>query len=140
MEEALNNNSMINSWLSSSFSPIKIAFGYGKTVIEATQNAKDALSYTTDNTAYLLTDSKELLGPFPNSNRQVELKNSDPLLVQIAKQTTLSPANLSKVVKFSRLRKSTEFTAYDLEVYLQVSRRTTERILKNLQIMGMHRS
>lgn len=136
VEEALNNNSMINSWLSSSSSPIKIAFGYGKTVIEATQNAKDALSYTTDNTAYLLTDSKELLGPFPNSNRQVELKNSDPLLVQIAKQTTLSPANLSKVVKFSRLRKSTEFTAYDLEVYLQVSRRTTERILKKLTDHG----
>jgi len=136
VEDALNNNIMINSWLSSSSHPLKIAFGYGKTVIEATQNAKDALSYATDNTAYLLTDSKELIGPFPNSNKQVRLKNNDPQLVQIAKETTLSPANLSKVIQFSRSRKSTDFTAHDLEVYLQVSRRTTERILKKLADHG----
>jgi len=136
VEEALNNNFMINTWMNSSPSPLKVAFGYGKTVIEATQNARDALSYATDNTAYLLTDSKELLGPYPNSNKQVRLKNNEPQLVQIAKKTTLSPANLSKVVQFSRSRKSTEFTAYDLEVYLQVSRRTTERILKKLADHG----
>ena len=136
VEEALYNNSVINSWLGSSSPPIKIAFGYGKTVIEASQNARDALSYATDNTAYLLTDSKELLGPYPNNNTQVRLKNIEPKLVQIAKETTLSPANLSKVIQFSRLRKSTEFTAYDLEVYLQVSRRTTERILKKLADHG----
>lgn len=131
VQEALTNNT-ITAWMNPSSSPLKIAFGYGKTVIEATQNARDALSYANDNTAYLLTDSKELLGPYPNSNKQVRLKNIEPQLVQIAKETTLSPANLSKVIQFSRSRKSTEFTAYDLEVYLQVSRRTTERILKKL--------
>lgn len=135
VQEALNNN-LITSWMSPSSPPVKIAFGYGKTVIEATQNARDALSYATDNTAYLLTDSKELLGPYPNSNKQISLKNNEPQLVQIAKETTLSPANLSKVIQFSRSRKSTEFTAYDLEVYLQVSRRTTERILKKLADHG----
>lgn len=135
VQDALLNKRMTN-WTSSSSSPLKIAFGYGKTVIDATQNAKDALSYTTDNTAYLLTDSKELLGPYPNSNQQVRLKNNNPQLVQIAKETTLSPANLSKVIQFSRSRKSPEFTASDLEIYLQVSRRTTERILKKLTDHG----
>ncbi|MFJ7825770.1 transcriptional regulator [Psychrobacillus sp. NPDC096623] len=130
VQEALTENT-VSAWMNFS-SPLKIAFGCGKTVIEATQNAKDALSYATDNTVYLLTDSKELLGPYPNSITQVRLKNNKPLLVQIAKETTLSPANLSKVIQFSRSRKSTEFTAYDLELYLQVSRRTTERILKKL--------
>lgn len=134
VQEALNNNS-ITSWMNSS-PAVKIAFGYGKTVLEATQNARDALSYATDNTAYLLTDSKELLGPYPYSNKQVRLKNVEPQFVQIAKETTLSPANLSKVIQFSRSRKSTEFTAYDLEIYLQVSRRTTERILKKLADHG----
>ncbi|WP_419960588.1 transcriptional regulator [Psychrobacillus sp. BM2] len=135
VQEALNNN-LITSLVNTSSPPVKIGFGYGKTVVEATQNARDALSYATDNTAYLLTDSKELLGPYPNSHKQVRLINNDPLLVQIAKETTLSPANLSKVIQFSRARKSTEFTAYDLEVYLQVSRRTTERILKKLTDHG----
>ncbi|MEK4082420.1 transcriptional regulator [Psychrobacillus sp. FSL K6-1415] len=134
VQEALNNN-LITSWINSS-PAVKIAFGYGKTVLEATQNARDALSYATDNTAYLLTDSKELLGPYPYSDKQVLLKNVEPQFVQIAKETTLSPANLSKVIQFSRSRKSTEFTAYDLEVYLQVSRRTTERILKKLADHG----
>lgn len=134
VQEALNNN-FITSWMNSSLA-VKMAFGYGKTVLEATQNARDALSYATDNTAYLLTDSKELLGPYPYSNKQVRLKNVEPQFVQIAKETTLSPANLSKVIQFSRSRKSTEFTAYDLEVYLQVSRRTTERILKKLADHG----
>lgn len=136
VQEALNNNSVIRSWLTLTSSPVKIAFGYGKTVVEATQNARDALSYATDNTAYLLTDSKELLGPYPNNKKRVSLKNNEPQLVQIAKETTLSPANLSKIIQFSRSRKSTEFTAYDLEVYLQVSRRTTERILKKLTDHG----
>ncbi|SDO21116.1 hypothetical protein SAMN05518871_11243 [Psychrobacillus sp. OK028] len=135
VQEALTKNS-IASWMNLSSSPLKIAFGYGKTVIDATQNAKDALSYTTDNTAYLLTDSKVLVGPYPNNSQQIRLKNNDPQLVQIAKETTLSPANLSKVIQFSRSRKSTEFTAYDLEFYLQVSRRTTERILKKLTDHG----
>lgn len=135
VQEALTKNT-ITAWMNPSSSPLKVAFGYGKTVIEATQNARDALSYATDNTAYLLTDSKELLGPYPNSITQVRLKNNDPVLVQIAKETTLSPANLSKVIQFSRSRKSIEFTAYDLELYLQVSRRTTERILKKLTDHG----
>ncbi|QUG39984.1 hypothetical protein KD050_11690 [Psychrobacillus sp. INOP01] len=135
VQEALNSN-LITTWMSPSSPAVKIAFGYGKTVLEATQNARDALSYATDNTAYLLTDSKELLGPYPNSHKQVRLKNNEPQLVQIAKETTLSPANLSKVIQFSRSRKSTEFTASDLEVYLQVSRRTTERILKKLADHG----
>lgn len=128
---ALENNA-IQSWFDLFSSPIKIAFGYGKTVIEATQNAKDALSYAAENTAYLMTDHKELLGPYPHKRQQIRLKTNDPKLVQLAKETTLSPANLSKIMQFSRSHSSVEFTAQDLEGYLQVSRRTTERILKKL--------
>lgn len=131
VQEALKNES-VKDWFELSSSPLRLAFGYGKTVVDATQNAKDALQYATDNTAYLITDNKELVGPFPNNQKQVHLKTSEPRLLQIAKDTTLSPANLSKVMQFSRSHKSPEFTAYDLEIYLQVSRRTTERILKKL--------
>ncbi|TQR20458.1 transcriptional regulator [Psychrobacillus vulpis] len=131
VQKALENNT-INTWLNLVSSPLKVAFGFGKTVTEATKNAKDALPYVAENTAYLITDNKELLGPYPNNQKQVQLKTNDPVLAQLAKETTLSPANLSKIMQFSRSHKSTEFTAYDLEIYLQVSRRTTERILKKL--------
>lgn len=135
---ALENNA-IQSWFDLFSSPIKIAFGYGKTVIEATQNAKDALPYAAENTAYLMTDHKELLGPYPHNRQQIRLKTNDPKLVQLAKETTLSPANLSKIMQFSRSHSSVEFTAQDLEGYLQVSRRTTERILKKLVDHGYAR-
>lgn len=138
VEIALENNT-IQHWFDLAKRPIKIAFGYGKTVIEATQNAKDALPYTAANTAYLITDHKELLGPYPNRQQQIQLKTNDPKLVKIAKETTLSPANLSKIMQFSRSHGSIEFTAYDLEIYLQVSRRTTERLLKKLVDQGYAR-
>ncbi|SES23324.1 hypothetical protein [Psychrobacillus sp. OK032] len=135
---ALESNA-IQHWRDLVPTPIKIAFGYGKTVIEATQNAKDALPYTTENTAYLITDHKELFGPYPNNQQQIQLKTNDPKLVQIAKDTTLSPANLSKIMQFSRSHSSVEFTTNDLEAYLQVSRRTTERLLKKLVDHGYAR-
>ncbi|GGA34837.1 hypothetical protein [Psychrobacillus lasiicapitis] len=135
---ALESN-IIEHWFELVSFPIKIAFGYGKTVIEATQNAKDALPYVTENSAYLINDHKELLGPYPNRQQQVQLKTNNPKLVQIAKNTKLSPANLSKIMQFSRSHSSVEFTAYDLEVYLQVSRRTTERLLKKLVDHGYAR-
>lgn len=135
---ALESNIM-EKWFDLVSFPIKIAFGYGKTVIEATQNAKDALQYVMENTAYLINDHKELLGPYPNQQQQVQLKTNDPKLVQIAKNTKLSPANLSKIMQFSRSHSSVEFTAHDLEVYLQVSRRTTERLLKKLVDHGYAR-
>lgn len=135
---ALESNTMDN-WFDLVSFPIKMAFGYGKTVIEATQNAKDALPYAAENSAYLINDHKELLGPYPNRQQQVQLKTNNPKLVQIAKNTKLSPANLSKIIQFSRSHSSVEFTAYDLEVYLQVSRRTTERLLKKLVDHGYAR-
>lgn len=131
VQKALEENT-IETWFEAVSSPIKIAFGFGKTAVDATQNAKDALPYAADNTAYLINDHKELVGPFPNNQKQVRLKTNNPKLVQLAKETTLSPANLSKIMQFSRSRSSIEFTAYDLEIYLQVSRRSTERILKKL--------
>lgn len=123
-------------WLSITSTPFKVAFGFGIDIQDAAHNAKDALQFAKPNTAYIITDEKKLLGPYPHSVRQVQLQASEPKLAEIAKQTTLSPANVSRVIQFSRTHNSTEFTAHDLEVFLQVSRRTTERILKKLVDTG----
>lgn len=50
----------------------------------------------------------------------------------MAKETKLSPLNISKIMAFSKARQSLQFTAHDLSEHLQVTRRTTERILKKL--------
>lgn len=115
---------------------VSIGFGYGKTVNEAEQNAKIARGFAKNNPIescfYILTSDKELFGPFPKEQRVQSLKNDNPELMKIAKETKLSPANLSKIIQFSQSHPSLKFTAADLSEYLQVTRRSTERLLKKL--------
>ncbi|CAM5216327.1 Helix-turn-helix type 11 domain-containing protein OS=Lysinibacillus sphaericus OX=1421 GN=LYSIN_03086 PE=4 SV=1 [Lysinibacillus sphaericus] len=76
--------------------------------------------------------NKKSFGSFPKSAGKLSLKTKDPYILQMAKQTSLSPLNISKIIQFSRERQSSQFTAQNLSEYLQVTRRTTERIIKKL--------
>jgi hypothetical protein len=115
---------------------IIIGFGYGSTVKEADQHAKIALRFAekelSSKCGYILTEDKELIGPFPYEHKQHSLKNDHPELLLMAKETKLSPSNLSKILAFSSSRQSLQFTSADLTDYLQVTRRTTERMIKKL--------
>lgn len=134
--EALMKTSAFRDFLLTWQDFIAVGFGYGATATEAKQNAKIArsfaLNHENESCGYILTEEKELLGPFPKENKVQNLKNDHPELLQIAKETKLSPANLSKIIQFSRSRQSLQFTTADLSNYMQVTRRTTERILKKL--------
>lgn len=135
VQQALSHDK-VTSWLELFSTPIRIAFGYGTTAIEASENAKDALAHATENTVFLMNEKKQLSGPLYQEETKINLRTDDPRLVLLAKETTLSPANLSKIMLFSRLHHSVAFTAHDLEIFLKVSRRTTERILKKLVNQG----
>ncbi|CAM4119185.1 MULTISPECIES: hypothetical protein [Bacillus] len=138
--ESIIKTNMINTLFASIEGTIAIGFGYGKTVKEAEQNAKIAQSFAKNNPIdhcfYILTSDKELFGPFPKEQRVQSLKNENPELMKIAKETKLSPANLSKIIQFSQSHSSLKFTAADLSEYLQVTRRSTERLLKKLVDYG----
>jgi hypothetical protein len=115
-----------------------VGIGYGTTLKEAEQHALIAFRFsendTTKKCGYLLTEEKDLVGPFPQTqvNKQHSLKNNHPELLQIARETKLSPANLSKIMEFNKARSSRPFTAVELTNYLEVTRRSTERIIKKL--------
>ncbi len=112
--------------------PIKLTFGYGESILEAQENAKRALDFALPNAIYIMSENKELQGPFPNQPIVLSLQTKDPYVLQMAKETKLSPLNISKIMAFSVSRQSLKFTAVDLAKYLQVTRRSTERILKKL--------
>ncbi|MGM9967145.1 hypothetical protein [uncultured Rummeliibacillus sp.] len=112
--------------------PIKLTFGYGESILEAQENAKRALDFALPNAIYIMSENKELQGPFPNQPIVLSLQTKDPYVLQMAKETKLSPLNISKIMAFSVSRQSLQFTAVDLAKYLQVTRRSTERILKKL--------
>ncbi|MER2090399.1 MAG: hypothetical protein ABS920_11730 [Sporosarcina sp.] len=113
----------------------KMAFGYGESIIDATANANIALNLIQHNDGhsfYIVDSNKRLYGPFPKSVETIEMKNIDPELVKMADKTKLSPANISKLMHYSQTRQTKQFTANDLSLYLDVSRRTAERTLKKL--------
>ena len=135
LQNAFENES-IHYLLQQIKTPVKLAFGYGHSISEATQNAKYALQFAKPFEIYLVDEHKNLLGPFPNAKVKVSLKTNDPFILQLAKQTNLSPLNISKIINFSRERQSAQFTSQNLAEYLQVTRRTTERIIKKLVDQG----
>ncbi|CAM3164017.1 HTH domain-containing protein [Filibacter tadaridae] len=114
---------------------VRLAFGSGESIIDATENAYFALDFiekTGNHSFYILDSNKKLLGPFPQTDGIIAMKTNEPVLVEMAKKTSLSPANISKLLTFSQSRDSTQFTANDLALHLEVSRRTAERTLKKL--------
>ncbi|MGE7768154.1 transcriptional regulator [Peribacillus sp. NPDC096540] len=138
--ESLMKRNGLNHFFAQFQKKSTIGFGYGSTIMDADRHAKIALSFaekhSDDKCGYIFTEDKDLLGPFPQHTKQQRLKNDHPELLQVAKQTKLSPANISKIIQFSHSRQSVQFTAAELEDYLQVTRRTTERILKKLSDHG----
>lgn len=134
--EMLIKTNVIHDIFLQSQGAIALGFGYGSTVKEAEQHAKIAENFARNNElescCYILTGEKQLLGPFPKEQKMYSLKNNHPQFVKMAKETKLSPANLSKIIQFSQSRSDLQFTAADLSDYLQVTRRTAERILKKL--------
>ncbi|MGG3916379.1 transcriptional regulator [Rossellomorea vietnamensis] len=123
--------------------PVLAGFGYGHTAAEAETNAETALSFArkvdSDACAFILNEEKELSGPYPDKSKKQHLKNDHPEMLSLAKQLKLSPSNLSKIIQFYKSRSSRDFTAAELSDYLQITRRSTERILKKLVDNGSAR-
>ncbi|KPL57982.1 hypothetical protein [Rossellomorea vietnamensis] len=134
-----SNRGSIEHFLESTDSlenPVLAGFGYGHTAAEAEANAETALSFARkvhpDGCAFILNEDKEMSGPYPDKNKKQHLKNNTPEMLSLAKQLKLSPSNLSKIIQFYKSRSSRDFTAAELSDYMQITRRSTERILKKL--------
>lgn len=119
---------------------VAFGFGYGAAIKEADDNARIALLFAEkeqgQSCGVILTDKKELLGPLPKESKQQCLMNDNPEFFKIAQETKLSPANLSKIIQFAASRHTHHFTTVDLAVHLQITRRSTERIIKKLVDTG----
>ncbi|MBB4824434.1 putative transcriptional regulator [Sporosarcina luteola] len=119
-------------------SKAQLAFGAGETMVEAAQHAEQALALSTHPSQFYLLDGfKQLRGPFPDhADGRIDLQVKNPASLQMAETTKLSPANISKVIQFGKSRQSKQFSANDLAVYMDVTRRTAERIIKKMSEYG----
>ncbi|MDQ0221043.1 transcriptional regulator [Peribacillus cavernae] len=115
---------------------INIGFGFGRTAKEAEANANIALLHAKEipnkSTAFIVTEEKKVLGPINGEKKNYQLKTEDKQILNIAKETGTSVATITKLIEWASIRKQTSFTAHELAEYLQVTRRSAERILKKL--------
>ncbi|NRQ55025.1 transcriptional regulator [Brevibacillus sp. HD1.4A] len=114
---------------------VTMGFGFGLTAKEAEANARIAIYHArkqNENSAYLVTDEKEVIGPVNAQAKTFQLKSENKTILEIAEKTGSSVATINKLVQYVRLRRDNRFTATDLADYLQISRRSSERTLKKL--------
>lgn len=120
---------------------VGIGFGFGIDAIEAEENAKIAHSYALESkeesSGFIVTDSKLVVGPFNHRSKKFHFRSEDVNLLALANKSGLSVANISKIIRFWELRSNKGFTANELAVYLEFSRRSSERILKKLLENGL---
>lgn len=109
-------------------SKARTGIGYGLDILTATRHAEDALDFSEEGGIYVMDAQKSLSSPL--SSERITLQLTQPNQVMLAKQMGLSPANLSRLLRFYEIHPSNQFTAQDLETYLGVTRRSTERIIK----------
>ncbi|RST75134.1 HTH domain-containing protein [Siminovitchia acidinfaciens] len=137
--ESIINTDVFQKFLQSWEEPVAVGFGYGETASEAEEHAIAAQRFADHertSCGYILTENKELYGPYPDAIRFQRLINNHPEHVKLAKSIKISPANLSKIIQFAKSRQSLQFTAADLSAYLQVTRRSAERMIKKLADHG----
>ncbi|GAA0356233.1 hypothetical protein [Bacillus horti] len=118
---------------------VNIGFGFGLTTKEAENNAQLALKYSADNRdkycAYLVNADKRLLGPL--TSHSVEGvhdhgSTSSDYLLFISQKSGINIQNARKIVEFHRMTSYKPFSATQLAEYMQISRRSAERFIKNM--------
>jgi predicted transcriptional regulator len=116
-------------------SPLQIGIGYGYTMNDAENHAKEALYFTEKQskektTIFLLDEDKKLVGPLFENEKQYALKNENQNIQFLADELKMTAKNLLRFFDFVRLHQFRSFSAQELADYLEVSRRSAERIIK----------
>ncbi|MBB4827030.1 hypothetical protein HNO89_004321 [Sporosarcina luteola] len=123
--------------------PIKvgIGFGFGIDANDAEENAQIALAYAMEPAdecnCYIVTDNKQVIGPIEKQSKTFLLRSEDEYYLTLATKTSLSVSNISKIIEFWEMRSHKGFTAGELADYLELSRRSSSRMLKKLADNGI---
>ncbi len=113
---------------------ISIGFGFGMTIVEAEKNSEIAISYShkqsSANSIHIVTEDKLVINPQKTASTHSILKSEDEKLIQLAKELKISVTNLNKMIQFNGSRPKNSFTSSDICDYFEISKRSSERMLK----------
>lgn len=115
---------------------INIGIGMGINALEAEENARKALVLSKerkDSGAYMIDHKKAVFGPIgaPN-NLEYKLKTKDKTLIKWMEKTGVSISNLTLIKSLLSKKQTDSITASDLQIGLDVTLRTANRIMNKL--------
>ncbi|MGM8213277.1 hypothetical protein ACLIBH_10920 [Virgibacillus sp. W0430] len=113
---------------------LAVGFGIGSSFNEAEKHGKLAHKYALDRNqgTVVINENKELLGPIGNSRHFIQLKSNNEAIIPLAESMNIPMATLANLKAFNDSLSGKAFSSHDLAAYLQVSRRSSERLLKKL--------
>ncbi|WP_193769020.1 HTH domain-containing protein [Metasolibacillus meyeri] len=123
---------LFKKWHNALHEDVRIAFGSGRSMETAYNNALVASSFPQTKKFYFMDAKQTLHGPYPIVEQQLTHSIEHPQLVTIAQRVHLSTQNMSRIFAYAALQHNEPFTAAQLAQFLQVTRRTAERMLKKL--------
>ncbi|KAA0956949.1 transcriptional regulator [Planococcus sp. ANT_H30] len=115
---------------------IHIGCGAGMTAKEAEENAQTALFYarrkSLEHSVFFMTAEKKIIGPLNELVKTFQVKTEDTETLKVAGKTHLSVATVTKLQEFAKLRHDEGFTTVQLSEYLEIGRRSAERLMKKI--------
>lgn len=117
---------------------VTCGIGVGKTAYEAEIHAGTALLHAKERgpgTWMVYFDDKRIVGPL-GRQEQITYSAASGQLQEISRQTSLSVQTLSKLHSILKKRGTSEISAHELAMYLQIMPRSARRILMELEAKG----
>ncbi|MBM7713519.1 putative transcriptional regulator [Bacillus thermophilus] len=118
---------------------IYFGVGYGRQLIEAEENAGQAVQIALskkEGNGYILTETKEKIGPVFGETKHENIRMTDEWMQQIAHDIKANMKTLQRFFSFMKTIDFQPFTVNELAAYTQVSIRTSERFVKRLYEAG----
>ena len=115
----------------------RIGIGFGYSLHEAETHSSQALFFTTkfdehSSVLCLVDEESRLHRPLFENNKKIALSNNDQHILEIAEKLKMSAKNLNLIRQFIKLNNNRPFSATELSMYLNLSRRSAERMINRL--------
>lgn len=141
----LQNFYLVDSIFNNTNCDINIGIGYGFSPGEAKYNANlavEKVDKNDKNTAYIVSNSLSSIGPisFLKTNKEnKELSSEDAYFRNIALKSKLSISKVFELYSIMEKNKKNTFTSSELSDKMLISTRTTNRLLKKLELCNYAR-
>jgi len=116
-------------------SPIYFGIGYGRELFEAEEHAKQAFQAAQmrkKSNGFLLTDTKELIGPLIGQTEHEYIRTYDDWLNQFLEKTNTTLKTMKRFIEFIQSNQYQPFTVREYAAFANVTVRTSERFIKRL--------